>query len=1144
MGWARQAGRRQNVAMANAEPSFTANAAQAATTDQAICEAVRAAQLQAHSSSARQGVLASVAVLAVAAWMLLPTLDQASLRGWLSGLGLALGLRVALSMAHGRRWWAWSNAAWLQGYQASAGLLGLAWGTLALLVPGTVGAQDQVILVFLLSGLAAGGMVTTLFDLRAALAFALPMLLTLGWRALATPAPLPRFAVVAALMLGLLVVFFTTAARRLWRERRDLAAARLAEAQRAAELQRAESLMRRVFDHADEGISLYDEHWRLQAWNGRFADTVGLPQAQLYVGMPIEECLRLLATLGEFGHTNPAEDEVQNRLRQLQERSQSVTRRTRPNGRIIEIRRNATPDGGCVIVYVDITHRQASENALEDYRRTLGLLMDTSGQGCWFIDNALCTTDVNPAMCKMLGLPREALMGRSIYDFVDEANRAIFEQQVHQRAAGQPGSYEVALLHSSGRLVHCVNNASPLVDSQGRKVGAVGLFSDISAHKAAAEQISLTSRLLEQKSRVLATTLDSLDQGVMGVDAQGRINAWNQRLLTLLDLPPGLLEGGATLAEVGRYQLNQGHFGPQAERLEDQARHNLMAFLAGTALPREQRYQRVRVDGTVLDVHVLHASDGSHVRTFTDVTANVRAQQALRESESRFRRMADAAPALIWLSDQDGQATWFNQRWLHSVGQTMEQAVHEGWGSRLHPDDLSTCRDRFAEAFAHRQPYDIEFRVCRQDGAVQWVADTGIPRFALDGSFEGYISYGWDITGRKAAEVALIAAKTEAERANRAKSQFLSRMSHELRTPLNAILGFGQLLASDPQEPLLAVQRRRVQEIQRGGHHLLALINDVLDLSRIEAGALQLQAQAVDLAAVMGDCLRLVEPVARERGIALSLASPTEGATLVMADATRLRQVLLNLLGNAIKYNREGGMVALVCHAEPRHLLLEVSDCGPGLTEAQQQRLFQAFERLDADHSGVEGAGIGLALSKWLVELMHGEIGVRSQPGVGSTFWLRLQRAGDPATPLALPCPTTARQAPATDTGGSDATVHHVLYVEDNTVNQVLMEGMLAHRPGLRLQVADRPSVGLAMARAQRPDLVLLDIQLPEMDGVALLRVMRAMPSMAGVPMIAVSANAMPSDLQAAREAGFDDYLTKPLELGRLLAAVNRALDR
>jgi PAS domain S-box-containing protein len=676
-------------------------------------------------------------------------------------------------------------------------------------------------------------------------------------------------------------------------------------------------------------------------------------------------------------------------------------------------------------------------------------------------------------------------------------------------------------------------------------VGAVGLFSDISAHKAAAQQISLTSELLAQKSRVLATTLDSLDQGVMGVDAQGHINAWNQRLLALLDLPPALLEGGATLAQVGRYLLEQGHFGPQAERLTGEARHNLMAFLAGQAIPREQRYQRVRVDGTVLDVHVLHASDGSHVRTFTDVTANVRAQQALRESESRFRRMADAAPALIWLSDQDGQATWFNQRWLHSVGQTMDQALSEGWGSRLHPDDLAACRDRFAQAFVRREPYDIEFRVRRFDGTVQWVADTGIPRFALDGSFEGFISYGWDITGRKAAEVALIAAKTEAERANRAKSQFLSRMSHELRTPLNAILGFGQLLANDPQEPLGQTQRRRLQEIERGGHHLLTLINDVLDLSRIEAGALQLQAQAVDLAVVMGDCLRLVEPVARERDISLSLAIPEGTATWVMADATRLRQVLLNLLGNAIKYNREGGMVALVCQVEPRHLLLEVSDCGPGLTEEQQRRLFQAFERLDADHSGVEGAGVGLALSKWLVELMQGEIGVRSQPGVGSTFWLRLQRHTSEALPPALPYAAATGQAPARDGASADGqAVQRVLYVEDNTVNQVLMEGMLSHRPGLALQLADRPSVGLAMARAQRPDLVLLDIQLPEMDGVALMRALRAMPSMAGVPMIAVSANAMPSDLQAALEAGFDDSLTKPLELGRLLAAVNRALDR
>jgi CheY-like chemotaxis protein len=406
-----------------------------------------------------------------------------------------------------------------------------------------------------------------------------------------------------------------------------------------------------------------------------------------------------------------------------------------------------------------------------------------------------------------------------------------------------------------------------------------------------------------------------------------------------------------------------------------------------------------------------------------------------------------------------------------------------------------------------------------------------------DGSRTHYV-FGTDITERKLAEEALIAARDEAERANRAKSRFLSQMSHELRTPLNAILGFGQLLRADRLAALLPAQQQQVDEILRGGRHLLRLINDVLDLGRIETGRLPMELEPVSLIDLMQECMGLVEPLARERQVRLDpLPDPTP-ACQVVADRMRLKQVMLNLLGNAIKYNREGGSVRLSCRHDDTELEFSVHDTGPGLSDGQQRKLFVAFERLGADAAQVEGTGIGLALSRRLVQAMHGDIGVESRNGEGSRFWVRLPLAapdGSPTQPATLPAALAGAAAPA-------MAVFDVLYVEDNEVNAMLMQAMLARLPGLRYRHASHPAAGLAMAAQQVPALVLLDIQLPDLDGFEVLRRLRADERTRDVPVIAVSASAMPDDIRAGLEAGFADYLTKPLEIGPLHEAVMRAV--
>ena len=658
---------------------------------------------------------------------------------------------------------------------------------------------------------------------------------------------------------------------------------------------------------------------------------------------------------------------------------------------------------------------EAAQAAAAEQQRMLALVMQRTEQGFWFIDNELRTTDANPAMCRMLGVERAQLLGRSIHDFVDAANRAVFDAQVQRRAAGLAGGYEITLTRADGSPVHCFNNATPVFDSKGRKTGALGLFSDISAQKQAEQQIRQAGELLAQKTHVLEITLDSLSQGVLTVDPGGHCTAWNRRLIELLQLPPALMQGRPRLEALLAWQRAQGEFGGQLERLDENGRRSVGQALDGAPPDTGHRYRRTRPDGTVLDVVTRFAADGSLVRTFTDISASVAAEQALVAARDQAERAREAA-----------------------------------------------------------------------------------------------------------------------ESASRAKSEFLSRMSHELRTPLNAILGFGQLLQADADDPPSPGQRQRLDELLRGAHHLLALINDVLDVARIEAGNLPLSLQPVDLAALAQEGLNLVRPVAQQRGVALVLEPGTAGESWpVRADATRLRQVLLNLLSNAIKFNRVAGEVRVSLSRRAGQVQIEVADQGPGIPAEHQLRLFQAFERLDPD-GAVEGTGIGLALSRSLVELMHGEIGVRSAPGQGSVFWLRL-----PAAAAGAVLPQGALQAtpPAAPDRRRD-----VLYIDDNEVNQVLMQGMLAHRPAIALRQALLPEEGLAMAEARPPDLVLLDIQLPGIDGFEVLRRLRRMPALRDTPVIAVSANAMPDDLADARRAGFADYLTKPVDMPRLLALVDRTL--
>ena len=415
----------------------------------------------------------------------------------------------------------------------------------------------------------------------------------------------------------------------------------------------------------------------------------------------------------------------------------------------------------------------------------------------------------------------------------------------------------------------------------------------------------------------------------------------------------------------------------------------------------------------------------------------------------------------------------------------------------------------------------------------------------------GYLLIGTDNTVRKQAEaeqekldqrlrdqnIELEKAKAIAEKANLAKSDFLSSMSHELRSPLNAILGFTQLIESDTPPPT-ASQKASIDQILHAGWFLLELINDILDLAVVESGRLSLSLEAVSLPEVLIECHAMIEPQAQKRGISMSFPK-FEAPCFIKADRTRLKQVLINLLSNAIKYNRTGGTVVVDCDLTTSgRLRISVRDTGAGLSPELLAQLFQAFNRLGKEATGEEGTGIGLVVSKRLVELMEGRIGAESAVAKGSVFWIELGAAEDPHAHFIQSVSTTLSSI----TANADTRTRLLLYIEDNPANLKLIEQLIGRRPDLRLLTAQNGMDGISLARGYLPDVILMDINLPGISGIEAMKIIRLDPTTAHIPIVALSANAIPRDIEKGIEAGFFRYLTKPIKVTEFTETLNVAL--
>jgi PAS domain S-box-containing protein len=514
----------------------------------------------------------------------------------------------------------------------------------------------------------------------------------------------------------------------------------------------------------------------------------------------------------------------------------------------------------------------------------------------------------------------------------------------------------------------------------------------------------------------------------------------------------------------------------------------------------------------------------------------------LRETNVFLETLVSQGPFIIFRLDgrdpSTRSMTYLSANIERILGYTREEAcaVPGFWEAHVHPEDREAFRDSTAAALRAQTPrFEEELRVQHKNGSYRWMQTVYFVEYDSDGAAVSILGYDHDVTDRRAVEDAAKQARLEADRANHAKSEFLSRMSHELRTPLNAILGFAQLLEMDS---LSEEQRDNLGYIVRGGRHLLTLINEVLDIVRIETGRFAMSREPVSLHHAVAETLDMMRPMAAEGGAVLTGGADGARTQYALADNGRLKQILLNFVSNAIKYGGRGVAVTISCEDVPNGgVRIRVTDTGPGIPPDKAARLFVPFDRLGSEREGIEGTGLGLALSKSLAQAMGGTLGVDTAVGGGSTFWVELPAAEEPAAAAQIEGDAEAAEpaAPAERTAT-------VLYIEDNLSNLELVKQILNRRSDVKLISAMQGRLGLDLARKHRPNLVLLDLHLPDLGGDEVLRQLQTGPETRTIPVVMITADATAGQADRLLKAGARAYLTKPLDVKEFLTILRGLL--
>ena len=784
-------------------------------------------------------------------------------------------------------------------------------------------------------------------------------------------------------------------------------------------------------------------------------------------------------------------------------------------------------------VATQLLRGRARKRALDAERQRLLDFARASGDWMWETDAGLRYTWVSGTFEAITGMPPADIHGTQIADapLLDPLGQPMEDGQTFHSLLRQRQHVTRVItdkLTPRGRL-QISRSAVPVFDATGRFAGYRGTARDVSAHVLGARQSDAQARLLAK-----------LSSQVPGVIFQFR--HLRDNTIQCLYASDGCRDMFGLEPPVPG-QAGDPHLLCRAIHPDDRSATLRSLIEAAHKLRpwhHELRLHRPEAPERWIELRAMpeaHAQGGMLWHGFAaDVTTRKETELALRRSEQRWNMAAtgagigiaqlDLATGLVSLD-----AIACNN---HGLPFPLEPFPFEQWMATLDDADRAATRAGIGQAIANRGTIETRVTVTRPDGGRPTLEIFAHCTLSAAGEVTGMLGTCRDVTHHVMHEQ-WRRDKETAERASRAKSEFLSRVSHELRTPLNGILGFAQLMALDQVHPLAPDQTRRLDSVLHAGRHLLALIDDVLNLSRIEQEDFSLQRAPVDLRAAVETCISLIQPLADQAGVQLRAPEPLP--VWATADARAVEQVLINLLSNAIKYNRSGGQVQVGLQHSAGRVHLSVSDQGDGLSADQQTRLFQPFNRLGAERRRVEGTGLGLVIARALTTAMQGELQLSSVPGVGSTFTLSLPSGSPPA--LQEPAPHRAKEPSVP----ARLPLRSVLYIEDEPLNQMLMQELFKARPQWQLEIAGDGTSGLARLETGQFHLVLVDMNLPDMNGLTLIRALRGQASTAALHCIALSADAMQSQIEAAMAAGYNAYWTKPIHVARVLEDLETVLN-
>jgi PAS domain S-box-containing protein len=729
-----------------------------------------------------------------------------------------------------------------------------------------------------------------------------------------------------------------------------------------------------------------------------------------------------------------------------------------------------------------------------------------------------------------------------------------FEALVFKASRGIEDIYELTYIRKDGSRFPAVVSVTALRDAQNAIIGYLLIGTDNTARKRAEEALLKAGALQ-------SAIFNSANFSSIATDAKGVIQIFNVGAERMLGYAAADVMNKITPADISDPQEVIARARELSVELATPITPGFEALVFKASRGIEDIYELtyIRKDGSrfpaVVSVTALRDAQNAiigYLLIGTDNTARKQVEaeqqmldQRLRDQQFYTRSLFESNIDAIMTTDPAGIITDVNKEMEALTGCTRDELI--GAPFKKFFTDPERAEASIKAVLTEKKVTNYELTVRAWDGKETVVSYNATTFYDRNRRLQGVFAAARDVTERKRLDqvlqeknLELESARSVAEKANLAKSEFLSSMSHELRSPLNAILGFAQLLDSEVP-PATPSQKASIDQILHAGWYLLDLINEILDLAVVESGKLSMSVEPVSVAEVMLECHAMIEPQGQKHGHSLTFPR-LELPHFVLADRIRLKQVLINLLSNAIKYSQPGGAVVVECAPgtpERARTRISVRDSGAGLPPEKLAQLFQPFNRLGKESSSEEGTGIGLVMSKILVEMMGGSIGVESTVGVGSVFWFELDSAAAPSLAIEGADLAGVSQAKAP----LEASLRTLLYVEDNAANLKLVEQLIARRSDLRLLSAGDGRLGIEMARASLPDVILMDINLPGIDGFQALKILREDPATADIPVLAISASAMLGDIRKGLEAGFFRYLTKPIHVSEFMDAIDAVLE-